>query len=194
MSFLIERKGKEIGYQQIDFTELADGSLQVDIHIDIKVVMGFITFYDFLHENTEIWKDGELQSLNTRTRLGGKNSSLSVKRVDGMLVVNNGEREEVIVGSMKPSSYWYSDFTLQDQVIDTASGKLLDLGPQYLGAQQGDEPEVHRFTLTKDIPADLSYSEAGHWVGFTFGKARDVTYIPVAPDDLPSRKKWRRFD
>ena len=74
MSFLIERKGKEIGYQQIDFTELADGSLQVDIHIDIKVVMGFITFYDFLHENTEIWKDGELQSLNTRTRLAGKNS------------------------------------------------------------------------------------------------------------------------
>lgn len=194
LSFKIERKGKDIGYQHIKFTEKTDGSLQVDIHIDIKVVIGFITVYDFLHENTEIWTDGYLQSLNSRTRLGGKNSTLSIKRVEDMLVVNNGQSEEVIIGSMKPSSYWYPDFTLQDKVIDTATGKLLELAPEYLGFNQENAVDTHSFTLTKDIPADLAYSAAGQWVGFTFGKARDVTYIPVEADALPPRKKWRRFD
>ncbi|MGC6511552.1 MAG: DUF6134 family protein [Parvibaculales bacterium] len=194
LAFKIDRKGKDIGYQHMMFAERADGSLEVNIHIDIKVVVGFITFYDFLHENTEVWKDGNLLSLNSRTRLDGKNTQLSIRRVEDMLVVNNGESEDVVVGSLKPSSYWYADFTLQDQVIDTATGKLLDLAPEYLGSSQGDEADRHSFTLTKDIPADVVYSDAGHWVGFTFGKARDVTYTPVSADALPPREKWRHFD
>ncbi len=195
LSFLITRKGKKIGYQHIDFELQNNGSLKVSIHIDIRVKLSFITIYDFLHDNTEIWKEGNLQSLNSRTLRDGKSLNLSVKRVEGMLVIDNGEHEDIRAGSLKPSSYWYADFTLQERAIDTVTGKVLELTALYEGVEEtATGEETHYFTLNKDIPADIIYSDMGHWVGFKFGKSRHVRYNRARLEDLPPRHKWRVFD
>ena len=194
LRFLIYRNGKKIGYHQLDFEELENGRVQVNIHIDIIVKLGFIKVYDFLHKSEEIWQAGALQSLKTRTLLNGEAAQLHIRRVDDMLVRDNGETEDLLAGNLKPASYWFPGFTKELKLIDSASGKILEMDTLYKGEDQIEDMQGHYFVANKDIPIDILYSQDGKWLGSRYGKNRDVVYVFDEKNQVPPPHKWRSFD
>ncbi|MGC6475476.1 MAG: DUF6134 family protein [Parvibaculales bacterium] len=194
LRFLIYRNGKNIGYHQLDFEELENGSVRVNIHIDIIVKLGFIKVYDFLHKSEEIWDGNALQSLQSRTFLNGENARLNIRRVNDMLVLDNGETEELLAGNLKPASYWFPGFTQELRLIDSASGKILEMDTLYKGEDKIEDMQGHYFVANKDIPIDILYSQDGKWLGSRYGKNRDVVYVFDEKNQVPPAHKWRKFD
>ncbi|MEL6318740.1 MAG: DUF6134 family protein, partial [Pseudomonadota bacterium] len=68
--FEVERDGKSIGFHTISATA-TDAGLQIDIDIALRIRFLGITAYRYEHQNREIWKDGRLTSLVSKTNDDG---------------------------------------------------------------------------------------------------------------------------
>jgi len=62
VKFDVVRKNKVIGSHEITFTENND-FLLVETNIDIKVKVLFVTAYEFAHQSTETWINGNFTEI-----------------------------------------------------------------------------------------------------------------------------------
>ena len=93
LAYEISRKGKPLGFQTLTFSRSQSGELIVDVHIEIDFKLGPIPLFRYLHDNREVWRDGVLLSMKSKTYNNGEDVTADLKLEDGRYV-GSGSRFE----------------------------------------------------------------------------------------------------
>ncbi|CAI8343613.1 MAG: Uncharacterised protein [Rhodobiaceae bacterium UBA7378] len=197
LAYEVYRDNKPIGFHHMQFAR-ANNEVQVDIHIELDISFGFIPVFSYTHENREVWKDGVLQSLTSKTDNNGKpvfvSLALEGDRYEGAAT----ELDDALILPIMSTSYFDPNFVRSTRLISSQDGRLLNVEVAYLGTENVPDisgtVEAHRFRLTGDFKIDIWYTENGRWVRTEFERGSVLSYRPVAPSQLPPRSKWRRVE
>lgn len=159
--FRILRNGDDIGTHTLD-ARLIDGAFEIDILIDIKVrVLGF-TAYRYELQNREVWRGGELQSLDSTTNDDGSEDRARIRREDGGLVISGSGFDGRLDGSVATTSYYTTAFHDRRPWVSSQSGKPLDVTVSRV-AQSPLKVDV-----SGELETHLIYDERGEWIGCEF--------------------------
>lgn len=191
---MIEYKGRRVGFHHMEFRQSGD-LLLVDVHAEILVKIGFITFMDMRYEAKEVWQDGVLQKIETRTKVKDRFRRLMARHEGDGIYFKGTKFEGIKPLTSLPSSYWNPAILQQDELINTQHGKPFTIAPEYLGVSELDLPDgktdVLGFSFNGKLEGNLFYTRTGEWVGAAFGKNRDAYYVLVNADEIPPRDEWR---
>lgn len=177
--FLIERKGKVIGYHSVDVIPTGTG-LRVDTRIEMEVGLGPITFFEYDHSATEIWNGETLISLVSDTNNNGEREFVDAKRYGNELMITGSEYEgPAPVGAM-PSSYWDKDLVKASNMINTQTGEIINVETTRIGETKAPNNQMaEHYKLVGTIALNLWY-DGEKWVGSNFTvDGEELTYVLV---------------
>jgi hypothetical protein len=189
LEFDIRREGSLIGRHKVSFTGDA-ARLTVDIAIDIKVDVAFITVYRYTHRSRETWADGRLVAISTTTDDDGDKTFVKARAEDDKLVVENITETYAVAAHTLPSSYWHDAMLTRSQMIDTQDGKLLTMkvAPpvEETIPVAGKSVAAKHYVVSGDLDIDLWYLPNGEWARLVFKAQSDkstITYDRRTPAD-----------
>ncbi len=197
LAYEIIRKDKRIGFQTLDFRRDDKDQLLVDVYIRIDLKFGFITLFRYIHANQEVWKDGALQSIVSKTYNNGKDEMVDLRRQGDGLQGQGTKAVTPVSAPILTTSYFNPNFIRQNALLSTQDGRVLDveisnLGLETVPTQDGVTEAVH-YELTGDLRLNIWYTPAGQWVRTEFKLGSDtITIRPVKISDLPPRADWKK--
>ncbi len=197
LEYSVIRDGECIGDEVVEFKADHDKyTVKTSADISLKVVFDIITAYRFKHRSEEVWTDGKLVSVTSRTDDNGKRKILDVKRDGDLLKVNYNGNQRELPGASIPASFWHPETPLQTLFLDPVSGKprrvsittigeeTIDIGSQTLKARH--------YSIKGDIKRELWYGLDGTLVKYSFPAKDDsiiwVVLRSVAPQQLAGCK------
>jgi hypothetical protein len=195
LAYEITRKGKRLGFQTLAFETLENGDLQVDAHIEIDFAI-IIPLFRYLHDNREIWRDGRLLSLNSRTDNNGDPEEVKL-RLEGDKFVGSGTKfNDDLTADLLTTSYFNPNFIRQKSIISSQDGRRLEIGVEEVGREvlflETGRVEATRFSLSGKLRIDIWYTDSGQWVKTEFSRGGNTLIIKqVNPASIPARNKWR---
>ncbi len=155
--FEVRRGDQPIGTHSIRFSQ--DGAdTQVDIEIDLRVTFGPFTMFRYEHTNREIWRDGQLVSLETATNDDGDSYRVSARATpDGLEVANN---DEIFIAPLDilPTSYWNADTLARSELLDTQRGTIASIAVERGTRQAIDLGNTSGIAQRSEISGDLDLS------------------------------------
>ena len=170
LRFDVARNDSLIGYHVLNFAQEGD-RLTVDINIELRVKIAFVTVYRYEHRNREQWQGGVLQSFKSRTNDNGTRHSVTASRSGDELVIEGSKGKVEGPASLLPTSYWHRNFMQHRQWIDTQEGRIVTSTVEPKGLEQiavADElREARHFALRGDLDVDLWYAD-DRWVKLAF--------------------------
>ncbi len=188
LAFDIVRNGKPIGTHVYRFQREQD-RLEVDIRTNINYRLLSIPVYRFEHRSHEVWHDGRIGSLTSRTNDNGTPIELSVAADAGSLRIA-GHRDdepvdrELAAAGTAPDSLWNQDTLEAARLFSTVGGKPMQIAVEDLGAAtfevDGRSVPARHFRITGEYERELWYSESGILLGvrFTASDGSTVQYVP----------------
>ncbi|MGE4219825.1 MAG: DUF6134 family protein [Alphaproteobacteria bacterium] len=188
LAFDIVRNGKPIGTHVYRFQRDED-RLEVDIRTNIDYRLLSIPFYRFEHRSHEVWRDGRIGSVTSRTNDNGTPIELSVAAEAGSLRIAGRRDEEPVDGELAaagtaPDSLWNRDTLDAVRLFSTVGGKPMRIAVQDLGSAlypvAGQQVPARHFRITGEYERELWYSDAGVLIGvrFTASDGSTVQYVP----------------
>ena len=197
LAYEVTRKGKPLGFQNIDFSRAENGDLIVDVHIEIDYKFGPIKLFTYTHKNREIWRDGTMLSLKSRTDNNGKDVAVDLRFENGLYIGTGSRFENNLEGPLLSTSYFNPNFIRQTKLVSSQDGRLLPTKIDILGEEtlKIDNKPVRatRFRLSGKLAIDIWYTQAGRWVKTQFERGRNKLVVKETnPSRLPPRKKWRQ--
>ncbi|MEO1251954.1 MAG: DUF6134 family protein [Pseudomonadota bacterium] len=177
--FLIERKGKVIGYHMVDVEE-TDFGTRVDTRIEMKVGLGPVTLFRYDHEATEIWRGDDVISIVSKTDNNGKKSFVDAKRYQNALMIEGAEYKGAAPEGAVPSSYWNKDIVAAEALINTETGEIIDVETAKIGETRApNDQSAHQYRVTGTVALNLWY-DGERWVGSNFTiDGEELTYVLV---------------
>jgi hypothetical protein len=126
LKYDIYYKGDKVGEHQMK--AIPDGDLiRLEHSRNIEVKVAFITAFSESHKSTEWWsKDVELQKLDAKTQINGKEVDISgVNTPKGFSFTVDGNQQLAPIDVVTLDSYWVGNAPKRSSVIDVSGGKLL---------------------------------------------------------------------
>ena len=196
LAYEISRKGKPLGFQTLTFSRSESGELIVDVHIEIDFKLGPIPLFRYRHDNREVWRDGVLLSMKSKTYNNGEDVNADLKLEDGRYVGSGSRFENNLEAPMLSTSYFNPNFIRQSALISTQDGRLLKPQVETLGVETlnigGAPVQATRFRLSGKLSIDIWYTDAGRWVKTEFSRGGNTLVVKQTnPARIPPRKKWR---
>lgn len=189
IDFNVFRQGDSpMGYHRLRFSRDGD-DLVMEKEIRLEVSLAFITAYRYQHTNREVWRDGRLIAIDTRTNDDGDRYEMTGRATDGGFAVESSANGRVTApATIIPTSYWNHAITGATQLLDTQRGLIMDVVMGDLGPNPppGGFPvpaRHHRINILTNRPGsteriDLWYDEAEAWVGLAFeAKGQTIHYV-----------------
>ena len=195
-AYEISRKGKRLGFQTLEFAKLENGDLQVDVHIEIDFKI-IIPLFTYTHDNREIWRDGKMLSLKSRTDNNGEDTFVDLRAEGDRLVGAGTDYENNLSADFLSTSYFNPNFVRQSELVSSQDGRLLKIAIEEIGREtlnlEIGTVEATRFRLTGKLRIDIWYTDDGRWVKTEFTRGGNTLVInQVNPASVPARNKWRR--
>ena len=120
--FEIIRKEKVIGFHEILF-EKDNELIKIEINVDIKVKLGFITLFKYRHQNTEKWKNNELIYIKTNSTTNSKKEySLVGEQKEDFFEYNGIDGIKNTDKDIIPISYWNKEIINKQEFLDSQKG------------------------------------------------------------------------
>ena len=163
LEFDVLREGSPIGTHRVTIDD-RDGETRVDIAIDLAVRFAFLTVYRYTHRSREIWRDGRLAALDAQTDDNGERTQVEARATAEGLAVTGSGGVYIAAHDTIPTSYWNRDKLARDRLLDTQSGKLIDVTAQRLT----NDASGATWRLSGDLEADLAYGPTGDWTALAF--------------------------
>lgn len=165
--FLGER---EIGWQR--FTLRRDGAAtRVETQARFAVKLLGITAFAYDHRNVELWRDGCLQSIESRTDSNGTQYRVAGRAQGDAFVVDARAGELRLADCVGSFAYWDPRKLLgRERLLNPQTGEYVDVEVTPLGAGSvslGDRRvEVARYALRgRDLDITVAYEQrSGEWV------------------------------
>jgi len=168
-NFKVYLDQKEIGYQTFTLTPKAGGS-NVTIEAKFDVEFLFINVYSYRHRNSEIWRDGCLQSIESRTDDNGDNFFVMGSRADNGFEIKSHAGEQQLQGCVKTFAYWDADFLDSTRLLNSQTGEFQPVEIRTLGTTEIDvlgqkREAIHYHISTSDFQIELWYSpDRSEWL------------------------------
>jgi len=187
LEYSVIRDNECIGAEFVEFKADKDKyTVKTRADISLKVLFELITAYRFKHTSEEVWTDGKLISVTSRTDDNGKRKILDVKREGDSLKVSYNGKERELPGDSIPASFWHPETHLQTLFLDPVSGKprrvsiasmgeeTINIGSQAIKAQH--------YSIKGDIKRELWYGPDGKLLKYSFpAKDDSIIWVVLRP-------------
>lgn len=167
--FSVLYKGDRIGAHVVHHFA-ATGQTRVTTDIDLVVKALFFTVYAFSHHSEEIWRDGRLMSLHSRTIEHGETIDVEgAATPHGFRVVSKAGPFIAAPDALTSNSLWTPAVLRQDTLIDAQYGGVIGVSVNKLADEMIDLAG-HRITATRYrfitpyIAGSIWYDEGNRWV------------------------------
>lgn len=168
--FVVLRGGTPIGVHRVE-VETSGDEVKVHVTIALDVAFGPIPLYRYRHDSREVWRDGRLIRLESRTDDDGDTMTLSVRSTLEGLLVEGAKGVFTAPADTVPTSYWTPALATNRPLLDSQLGRLLEV------ARVPVAPG--RWRLEGDLNLEIAYSPQGRWTGLSFRhKGSDFVYVP----------------
>ncbi len=189
-SFRIMRDGDDVGFHNIALTR-ENGAVSVAIDIEIAIRVLGIVAYRYVMNNREVWRDGQLVSLDSNVNDDGRQKRVIARAQDGAIMVDSRYYAGPAPASAATTTYFTPDFLRRDTWISTDSGELFAMSvarsgsaPVTLASGERIDCEVWRATNHADYDVDIFYDARGEWAGVAFDAGGEkATYAPDRMDE-----------
>ncbi|MGR8920544.1 MAG: DUF6134 family protein [Gammaproteobacteria bacterium] len=177
--FEVLRKGKPMGSHTISVSRVGE-DVVAEIDIRLEVSFAFVTLFSYEHHNREVWRDGRLVAIDTRTNSNGDVFSISGRAsAAGFVVVDQDGAERTFPADIVPSSYWQARTVDVDALLNTQTGELAQVSVRAAGNDG-------HYEMRGDIELDLWY--AGDCLDrLSFRAPGDGALIAYRPLPQPTR-------
>ena len=186
IAFDVYRGNSPFGTHILRFEENGD-ELRVTTDVDLRVRIGPITAFRYEHDSVEVYRDGELVSLQTSTLKDGERLSVDISR-NGDVYSGQGSDEDgntrpvSLSSSLPPSSHWGGYAVGLDTVLNTETGAEMPVTITELGQSMievgGQTIEARHVRMEGSLTLDLWYDANGEWVRSEFSvRGQDITYV-----------------
>lgn len=186
LAFDVYRGDSPFGTHILRFEENGD-ELRVTTDVDLRVRIGPITAFRYEHDSVEVYRNGELVSLQTSTLKDGDRLSVDIAR-NGDVYAGQGSDEEgnsrsvSLPSSLPPSSHWDGYAVGLDTVLNTETGTEMPVTITELGQAMievgGRTIEARHVRMEGSLTLDLWYDANGEWVRSQFSvRGQDITYV-----------------
>jgi hypothetical protein len=166
--FTLLRNGSPLGSYNLRFESCEDG-LHVVTRVDVIYRLAFITLYRFEQDRNELWRDGRLVSLETRTNDDGDRFALTAWATDDGVQVNGRSFDGFVPADIMPTGFWDIRTVQRKQLLNSENGSLLDISATQIGEETvtawGRPVRATHYRIDGDTEKDLWYDETGIWVG-----------------------------
>jgi len=166
--FAVKLYGDKIGYHRFELIEEGQQRrLRSEARFDVRFL--FINAFKYRHSATEIWSDGCLREIETRTQTNGKKLAVSGATKDDRLVIDAGTEKSELSNCVMTFAYWNPEFLRQPRLLNTQSGEYLDVEVEELGREPitvrglNVDASVYRLTAKK-LELKLWYSSDDEWL------------------------------
>lgn len=177
-TFRVLRDGDDIGVHTISVNR-SGADVQVAIDIELKVKILGITAYRYEMANREVWRDGMLISMDSKSNDDGAPAYSRCKAAGGEIEVDGSVWSGVVAGNSASTTYWTKAFMDRPLWISTADGDPLKVSAAHAGAGEIGGIATDKFKISGDMDIDLHY-EGDEWVSVRFDAGgEDAFYVPV---------------
>jgi hypothetical protein len=172
-AFTVFRDGDPIGTHTLTARH-EGGDLVLDIAVDIKVKVAFITAYRYEQTRREVWRDGRLVAFESDTNDDGKKAKTSGKLEGDMLSVTGPDGSQKVRPDIISNSWWNAELAKQSELLNTFDSKILkvkieDAGEESVETAAGPV-KAHRYAIAGDIDREVWYDADGRWVHMRTGR------------------------
>lgn len=182
LSFTVLRNGDRIGTDVLSF-EKRSNQMIVHVKTDIAVKIAFITVYRFTHRSREVWTNGRMTFIESRTNDDGTHHTLHAEARNGELVVDGDNKQSIAPAQIVPASLWDHDIVKSRTLLDTLNGTQMTINVRDLGPEQvmvrGQPTTARHYVLTGQLNRELWYDNRGVLVQAKF-KGSDGSKIVYA--------------
>jgi len=185
-SFEIFRKGEPIGTHVVSVRR--EGALTVvDTDIKMRVSFGPVPLFHYRHESREVWREGAVQTIDSRTNNNGRRVSMKARATGVGLQVDGTAFRGAVTSAAIPSSYWNKDIVNAPVLLNTQNGEPISISTTSLGLTAApDGRQAEHFRVVGTVALDLWYDGA-RWVGSTFTvRGEELTYKPIPEPPRPT--------
>ncbi len=194
--FDVALDGKPIGFHTFELQQ--DGSRQVlttEASFDVKFL--FVTAFRYRHQNTEVWNDGCLSSIDASTDSNGKQFEVRGMIGDGGFDLLGAEGAEVLPSCVQTFAYWNPAVLESTRLLNSQTGVYEDVTVTVEGPDQltvGGKPvDALRYRLSAEAgDIKLWYSsEDKTWLGLEAPAkgGRKIRYQAVVVPDLEASQQ-----
>ena len=179
--FDVFRDGSKFGTHTVAFSQSGD-ALTVDSDVELKVTLGPLTLFHYVHDVTERYSAGRLVSLAARTKRDGKWKQLTASATEGGMKVVGAAFRGVLGGAVIPSTHWNIAEMKQPAMFSTETGAMLpitvtDMGLERVKTGEG-MIEARRYVVKSEITASFWYDASGRWVKCAFeAQGSQIDYV-----------------
>lgn len=175
LNFEIYRNGKPFGEHKINFT-LDGQTINTDIEILMEYKVGPLSIFKYKHNNQEVYKDGQLFSMNAKTYDNGKELVVEAQKKGEDLIVENPDEIIEVKDNILPTTYWDEEMLEKEYLLNTQYGSINDVRVKKIGQedyQVSDKIIKANKYLFEDLDADRKATvwydtETKQWVGLSF--------------------------
>ena len=168
--FDVALDGKPIGFHTFELQQ--DGSKQVlttEASFDVKFL--FVTAFRYRHQNTEIWNDGCLLSIDASTDSNGKQLDVRGELGGERFNLQSADGSKTLPGCVQTFAYWNPEVLESQKLLNSQTGVYEDVTVTLEGPDQvsvgGNPVDALRYRLSAqagDIKLWYS-SEDKIWLG-----------------------------
>jgi hypothetical protein len=184
LDFTVLRDGKPVGTHLMHFSNNGDG-LGVHIKTDVEVKFAFIPVYHFNHESQELWRDGKLAKLDSRTDDDGKKHTLSVAAGASALNVICDGAATAADPAIVPASLWNPGTARvgDTRLLNTLDGHPMAVNVRYVGEESVEKGEksvkAQHFVVSGELERELWYDAGWMLVKTRFkgSDGSDIQYV-----------------
>ena len=168
LDFRVELDGRPIGEHRFELRGEGDAQ-EVISRAEFSVRLLFVELYRYRHTATEYWRNGCLESLESRTDDNGRLEVVTASRRDrGLDVVANGS-EGWLGGCVRSFAYWNPRILESSHLLNSQTGEYIPVRVDALGEERitvaGDTEPARRYRIVgKDIEIDLWYGRDQEWL------------------------------
>jgi hypothetical protein len=182
--FHVLRKGTKIGEHRVSFSAAGDDTL-VDIDVAVTVMLGPITLLKYTHHDSERWRAGRFESLESHTVANGAQQKLSARRSGESILADGSKRGRLTLsGAAAPMSHWNGD-AMRAPLFNPQDGRMMKVGCAHSNGRFA-LPDTKVVAASKVVITGESeitdwYDASGAWLALR-GKVADgslVDYVRV---------------
>lgn len=177
-----------IGYHTVRVSREANRkSVHTQASFDVRFL--FIPVYSYEHETRELWKDGCLVDVNSRTDDNGDGYFINTLQAPGQLELQTQDGTTALDGCVRTFAYWDVELLKSERLLNTQTGKyesvtVTDMGQSTLEIDD-KQIDARLFRLVcEDMTIDLWYTEDMHWLALE-SVTESGAVLRYLPDDLP---------
>ena len=151
--FDVSLDGKPIGFHTFDISR--NGTQEVlttEARFDVKFL--FITAFRYRHNNTEVWDDGCLESIDASTDSNGDRLRVSGAAAANGFDLNSDLGSTVLPGCVQTFAYWKPDVLKASKLLNSQTGEYENVSVEFEQFEQlqigGRDLEARRYRLAAE--------------------------------------------